>query len=152
MLGEAARKEAKARSKRAYYERNREAVIARSAAWRLANPERRKSIKAKWNARNKGKTLAQVHKRNAKKKAAMPVDFGEFDQFVMQEAMEACKRREALHGIKFEMDHMIPLARGGLHAWHNIQVIPMALNRRKGDRMIYTKPLEWLADAAQLRN
>lgn len=82
--------------------------------------------------------------RRRRENAAKPDDFGEFDKLVIAEADAACRRREKLTGFAWAMDHMIPLARGGQHAWHNIQVIPQRLNQFKGDRMIMTRPREWI--------
>lgn len=35
-------------------------------------------------------------------------------------------------GHKMHVDHIIPLARGGLHHEHNLQILPIGLNMRKG--------------------
>lgn len=90
------------------------------------------------------KTLSMGMIRRRRENAAKPDDFGEFDRLVLSEAKAACRRRQQKTGIAWAVDHMIPLGRGGKHAWHNIQVIPERLNQFKGDRMIMTKPLEWL--------
>lgn len=71
-------------------------------------------------------------------------DFGEFDRFVWAEAKLACDRRRAMTGYAWARDHMIPLERGGAHAWHNIQVIPAWLNSWKRDRLVLTQPGEWV--------
>jgi len=134
-----------------HYAENRDAYKAKAAGWVSQNPERRREIARSWADRNPHKMLEQRHARRARKVAATPADFDDFDQFVIQEAAEACKRREAMHGEPFEIDHMIPLAKGGLHKFDNIQVIPARLNRSKGSRMIYTKPGEWLAHAIETR-
>lgn len=84
-------------------------------------------------------------RRKAKLQAGAVDDFGEFDQFVLREAEEACKRREAMTGYRWEVDHMVPLARGGKHAWWNLQVIPRRLNNLKRDRLVFTEPGEWIA-------
>ena len=68
----------------------------------------------------------------------------EFDRLVFDEAVEACRRREAMTGYRWEIDHMIPLARGGAHAWHNLQVIPYSLNSWKRDSMVLTEPGQWV--------
>ncbi len=83
--------------------------------------------------------------RRARENAAKLSDFGEFDRFVIQEAKAACLRRERMTGYAGAMDHMVPLARGGKHAWHNLQVIPEALNQWKGTRAVLTQPGEWVA-------
>lgn len=84
-------------------------------------------------------------RRQAEVAAATPAEFGEFDEFVIEEARAACARRERMTGYRWQVDHMIPLRRGGLHAWHNIQVIPEWLNSWKQDRMVLTEPGEWIA-------
>ena len=71
-------------------------------------------------------------------------DFGDFDRFVLQEAKAACKRRAAMTGFAWAIDHMIPLARGGKHCWQNLQVIPARLNGWKCDRLVLTEPGEWI--------
>jgi hypothetical protein len=63
---------------------------------------------------------------------------GEFDRFVIAEAYRACKRRKAMTGYRWDVDHMIPIKRGGLHRYDNIQVIPRRLNLWKGDKLVLT--------------
>ncbi|WNL50864.1 HNH endonuclease [Xanthomonas phage Murka] len=121
-----------------------------TAAWRAANPQRNRDRGIAWRAANQQKVAAYASNRRAAKLSAMPADFGEFDRFVMEEAAAACKRRESLHGEPFHVDHMIPLAKGGLHAWHNIQVIPARLNLSKKDKLILTTPFEWVAHVRQV--
>ena len=56
---------------------------------------------------------------------------------VVVEAHDLAKQRELETGIKWEVDHIIPLAGrkvSGLHVASNIQVIPMTLNRKKSNR------------------
>jgi len=84
-------------------------------------------------------------RRKAKLLAGAVDDFGEFDRFVLAEAEDACRRRQAVTGYAWNVDHMIPLARGGKHAWHNVQVIPAWLNCWKRDRLVLTEPGEWVA-------
>ncbi|HKY46161.1 MAG TPA: HNH endonuclease [Pyrinomonadaceae bacterium] len=83
--------------------------------------------------------------RRDRERSRTPEDFGEFDRFVLAEAEEACKRRAALTGYAWQVDHMIPLSRGGKHAWYNIQAIPQRLNSWKCDRLVLTEPGEWVS-------
>ncbi|WNL50886.1 endonuclease VII [Xanthomonas phage Murka] len=131
----------------AWYAANTDRKSANDAAWYAANPERKRVGAAAWKAENPEKVAANVAARRAMKLAAIPADWSDFDAFVMEEAAAACKRRESLHGEPFHVDHMVPLSRGGLHAWHNIQVIPARLNMKKGNRMWLTQPGEWVAHA-----
>jgi hypothetical protein len=129
----------------AYYADNPEKARAATAAWQKAHPEKLRAAAKKYQSNNPEKFAANNSKRRATKIAAMPESYTDFDEFVMQEAAEACKRREAMTGYKWEVDHMTPLSRGGLHHYTNIQVIPKSINRSKGNRLIYTKPGEWVA-------
>ena len=131
-------------------------------AWRLANPEKMYKYKKDWQEKNKEKyeqnlkrwkkanpekILAHVHKRQAAQIKATPKWSGEFDAFVMHEALLLATRRYATTGIKWHMDHMIPLrskTASGFHCASNIQVIPEALNVRKRNTMTFTKPYEWV--------
>lgn len=69
----------------------------------------------------------------------------EFDRFILAEARRACKRRQAVTGYRWDVDHMIPVRRGGLHRYDNIQVIPRWLNLWKGDKMVLVKVGEYAA-------
>lgn len=120
-------------------------------AYKMAYQERNRDLQNKriadWKAKNQHKVLSYTHKRNSIKRNSMPSWYGEFDDFVMEEAADLAKRREVATGIKWNIDHMIPLASKtacGLH-WHkNIQVIPEKLNLNKHIRMIFTEPNEWI--------
>lgn len=83
-------------------------------------------------------------RRKRQLQAGYVPEFGDFDRFVLAEAKEACRRRAAMTGYDWAIDHMVPLARGGKHAWWNIQVIPAAINSWKRDRMMLTEPGEWV--------
>ena len=137
---------------------NKEKILA----WRDANKNKMHAYKmdyqtrnrklqneriADWKSRNKDKVLASTHKRQSLKKKALPNWYDEFDDFVIQEAVDIAKRREKVTGFKWNVDHMIPLAGKnacGLHWYKNIQVIPQKLNLLKLNRMMFTKPLEWI--------
>ncbi|QJB21741.1 glycolate dehydrogenase [Xanthomonas phage FoX1] len=141
---------------------NPERGRSRSREWAIANSDRVRESRSRhyrenhsaqrasrnaWRAENPEKKAAQDSRRRARKLAAIPSDFSEFDAFVIQEAHAACKRRAELHGEPFHVDHMIPLSRGGLHCATNVQVIPARLNLIKGQRLWLTQPGEWIAHA-----
>lgn len=61
----------------------------------------------------------------------------EFTKFVHEEAHALCLLRNKLTGIKWHVDHKVPLRHkeiSGLHIWNNLQVIPALENLRKGNR------------------
>ena len=86
--------------------------------------------------------------RAKRKKAVVPYS-KELTDFVLKEASILAKQREELFGIKWQIDHMIPIrARNvrGLHVWNNFQCIPQPINSYKRNKLIYTNPHEWLYD------
>ena len=54
------------------------------------------------------------------------------------EVYMGAKRLEDLVGIKFHVDHIIPLQGEnvcGLHVWQNLQVLEQSLNLKKGNKL-----------------
>lgn len=133
----------------------------KAIAWRESNPEKMAQYKKayaeknkeiqrerlrKWKRSNKSKVLDDTRKRQAKKIKAIPEWYGELDVFVAKEANELSKLRERNTGIRWHVDHMIPLQSKtacGFHVANNLQVIPEALNCAKGNKMLFTEPYEW---------
>lgn len=145
--------------KASYQAENRHKRIA----WAGNNPEKMKSYKDAWAIKNKDaqaerikqwkkdnpeKVLADFHKRRASKIKATPCWYGEFDAFVMHEALRLARLRQSITKVKWHIDHMIPLQSkeaSGLHCASNIQVIPEWMNVSKANRMLYSERNEWLA-------
>ena len=149
--------------KRAYYERNREAVKARSAAaaasdpvkekarlkrWRLANHEKILQKGASYRAvngpqlaeakrdyrqRRPGKWAAYCAQRRADRLQATPAWA---DLNAIAEMYELAELMRAF-GYAVEVDHVIPL-RGrtvcGLHTAGNLEILEAGNNRSKGNR------------------
>lgn len=106
----------------------------------------RSSVRAHY-AKNKAYYMTRSAERRARKLSAIPAWFGELDSFVMSEAARLVRMRSDATGIKWQADHMIPLAcktASGLHVFNNIQVIPARLNKSKGNRLIFTNHGEWI--------
>ncbi len=130
--------------------------------WAKANPEKMAEYKKNWQEKNRveqtirlkkwkkdnpEKILTYVHQRIAARIKRTFTWYGEFDAFVMHEALLLATRRYSTTGIKWHMDHMIPLrskTASGFHCASNIQVILEALNVRKRNTMTFTKPYEWV--------
>jgi len=47
-----------------------------------------------------------------------------------------CKRLEKISGIKWSVDHLVPLSRGGIHAPENFKLVPLADNLAKHNKVI----------------
>lgn len=145
-----------------YYDKNRDSIndkqkkrrrenieiyLYKNMEYRRANKEKIKERNSLWEKNNRDKCNAIKAKRRAAKRQAIPSWFSEFDEFAFQQAYELAVERKIETGIEWHIDHIIPLlARKccGLHCAANIQVIPKAMNLAKGNKMIFTEPLEWL--------
>lgn len=131
----------------AWYAANDDRARSTAAAWRAANRERARANQAAWRAQNADKRNATHAKRRATKRGAIPADWCQTDQAKVRKMYAACKRLEALTGFPWNVDHRVPLSKGGTHCASNLQVIPARLNFRKKDKLMYVEPFAWVADA-----
>lgn len=108
--------------------------------------EKLKRNNRKTRERNPFMAKAAASFSRAKKKYPDSINpsYGELDIFVAQQAYELKEMREHTTGMEWAVDHMTPLARGGLHQWDNLQLIPFKLNLLKKHKLAVTKPYEWL--------
>ena len=113
---------------------NKDHINAYNAAYQSANREYFRT----WHDRNYEKSMAAKRRRhrmkmNGRLKIADPV-WQRIDKTRMQHLHNLAKQYEEWIGIKFEVDHIVPIIDEkvcGLH-WHgNWQLIPMRLNRLK---------------------
>lgn len=109
-----ANKERRAASAKAYAKANVEKRRVWSRAWAAANPEYNK-------------------KKLAIKRQSLKC-LNEFDRFVLDEAVQLCLMRQKILGGLWEIDHIIPISRGGTSQYHNLQVVPKSWNASKGNR------------------
>lgn len=145
--------------KRQYYIRNSEKLAAKrySAYW--ADPEKHRASARERGSLNKeaanrrGKEFRErnpgIHRRyyqetpdrfanaNAKRRAktrkVMPLLTADEQKSVrlLYRLARAISKRT---GVKHEIDHRIPLSRGGLHHPDNLQILTKAKNRRKSNK------------------
>lgn len=138
-----------------YYERNSERIKTRMANYRDANPEIvRESERSRYRKhREKRIELAceSVHVRRSRMYSS------DFDQGITQKTLRKrdgdlchyCQRRldfnRAKHGevtgLRANIDHVIPLARGGSHTWENVVLACRDCNFSKGARLVE----EWVS-------
>lgn len=105
-----------------YYQMHAEEIKIRSRAWETSNPERRRLLSRK-----------SANTRRARK----------LDQFVEDiDPQVVFERDEGICGIcdtavigRFHVDHIIPLSKGGLHAYNNVQTAHPTCNERKGSKL-----------------
>jgi hypothetical protein len=149
---QAKRKEHYKQLSKKWYAKNKESVIERAIDWRKENIDKAKESNLKyyhrnkesssekhkaWAQANKGKVLARVRKYELAKINRTPQWLDKDDLWVIQEIYDLSYKRTEITGIKWHVDHIIPLqgkAVSGLHVPANLQVIPAIINMGKGNK------------------
>ena len=88
-----------------------------------------------WADNNKDKRRHGYSKRRALKLKCTPKWA---DMKKIAEVYAGAKRLEDCTGLKYHVDHIIPLQGKnacGLHIWENLQVLEASLNIKKGNRI-----------------
>lgn len=145
----AANREKVKASRKAVYAADPEGAKAKVRAWQLANPAKTKANKDKWLEANRpakyaasaawrkanpGKRAAYVRARQSRQRHAVPAWA---NSFFIEQAYDIAAKRSAATGIKWHVDHIVPLQGRnvcGLHVEHNLQVIPARVNIRKHNK------------------
>ena len=99
-----------------YYEK-RDDCIARIRAWQEDNPEKHRAYNGKRDAIRRGG------------KDRIPAGFEIADTFRFY--AEAIRKEEET-GVPHHVDHIIPVAKGGMHTPSNLQVLTAEENQMKG--------------------
>jgi 5-methylcytosine-specific restriction endonuclease McrA len=134
-------------SDRKSYKKHRAKRIAETREWQISNPEARKKIckryydanrdklscKAKLRERPRYKTRHYESRHRASKLGLLP-DMTKVADRIIRNIYEARERVEQCLGIKFDVDHIVPLSLGGLHECKNLQIVPSSWNRKKHNR------------------
>lgn len=104
----------------------------RDARWHATNRERSREIKSAWAKRNPEVCRARRTQRRARERSATHPDHSiEIETVLFQSA----ERLGGCLGIKFHIDHIIPLDRGGPHHHANLRILPARLNLIKNNRL-----------------
>jgi len=130
--------------KRKYYQENKEVVLERARKWQAENKEAVKEYQRKWQKTNPDKMNAIAAKRRASKLQRTPHWLTEDEHWLIKEAYALAKLREKATGIKWHVDHVVPLQGdvvSGLHVPWNLQVIPGSENCGKHNKWSWDGPL-----------
>ena len=138
--------------------------LARTQAYKKANPEKTKEYSRRsdakrdnvartqqWRKDNPGKARANDRKQYRKQYAADPGYFAdkararqvnmaqwpcsEIEKLMIKYRYQDARRLSKETGIKYHVDHIIPLAKGGPHLPWNLQVITKDENLSKGAKI-----------------
>lgn len=128
------RKEELKAAAKAHYEQNKDTKKANAKRWKAENPERMKEIRAKERQRPEIRAAVnEATRRRRKQKNAIHLTEGE--RLFLMSYYEQAQELTTTTGVKHEVDHIIPLVKGGLHAPWNLQVLTQFDNRSKGGRL-----------------
>jgi 5-methylcytosine-specific restriction endonuclease McrA len=126
---------AKAAGKR-YYERNREAVIARSAA---RPPEEKRRNRAEYKDRNVDVVRADTSVRKRRHREATPKWLTAEQKLAMRQLYIQARKLTELTKDRYVVDHIVPLRSHevcGLHVPWNLRVITQEENLKKSNKLV----------------
>lgn len=109
--------------------RTKEKTNEKQRIWRENNRE--KLVEQRKRVRNKQRMYQQ--KRRASIREQFPEDA---NLTLIQEYYIMAEKMTAETGVPHEVDHIIPISRGGLHHQNNLQVLTRTENRTKGNKLI----------------
>ena len=100
-----------------------------------------------WRGKNRGRVNELYQRRIARIKGQTPDNT---DKYKVRKIYEFAAELNAAAGPgTYHVDHIIPIAKGGLHHHDNLQIIPGWVNVRKHAQLIDVKGIRW-ADIEQL--
>lgn len=121
---------------RRYYEKNRDAVIARAA---MRPAEEKRQHRASYKDRNVDAVRADTSVRKRRHREATPSWLTHDERLKMRELYVQARKLTALTGERYVVDHVVPL-RGeevcGLHVPWNLKVITQAENLKKSNKLV----------------
>jgi hypothetical protein len=110
-----------------------------NAKYRSKNKAKHSEYNKEWFASNKAKACFYAMRRYTTIKNRTPKWMTEDDLWLISQAYELAELRTRVSGIKWHVDHIIPLhgrSVSGLHVPNNLQVIPALTNCRKGNTFL----------------
>jgi len=126
-------------------QKNKEYVNAVSREWKKNNPEKVKEMIESRIQKDRDSYLAERRMARAKRRATLKERLHPEHNFELEKVLtDQCKRLYKKFGVKFEVDHIVPLDKGGWHHHLNLQVIPMVWNRRKHTKDASVLPNCWI--------
>ena len=111
-------KEAHADEVRAYSAEHSDKLKARTKAWIEAHPDRHAASLAKDAALRRGASVSDI-----------------YDLELCTPFYAESRRLTRETGVPHHVDHIIPIAKGGLHCQTNLQVLTARENQEKGDSL-----------------
>ena len=128
-----------ANRKKLYYVNNTEIIKERCTNWAKENPDKIKAKESRYFKRHPGKKNAKTAKRRAAKLQATPNLLNKEQLKEIESFYIKAKEMEKETGIKYHVDHIIPLngkTVSGLHVPWNLQILEASENIRKSNKLL----------------
>jgi hypothetical protein len=121
--------------------KNGDHIRKREREWWANNPEKTKILIQRKHKNQSPEKRSQIMRvvfanRRARKLNQTP-NLNEDQKKIIKCFYDQAHRLEKRFGLKFHVDHIIPIARGGLHEPKNLQVIPKKINQQKNAHKIF---------------
>jgi 5-methylcytosine-specific restriction endonuclease McrA len=123
----------KYQSDKKYREKMGDVLKEKKRIYAEKNYEKVKESKRREYQKNKQGYIARAYQRLNNIKCLTPLDA---DKNAIQEFYIKAKELTVATGIKHEVDHIMPISKGGLHHQNNLQVLPWIENRKKGNKIM----------------
>jgi len=105
-----------------------------SRDWAVRNPEKRSKILSEWRRNNPQKANSYTANRRALKRFT-PIMMHRDHIKMMEVFYQQSSRVSSCTGIQHNVDHVIPLTKGGYHIPSNLQVLPKKINQKKYNKL-----------------
>lgn len=116
-----------------YREKYKLILIKKRKALRQNHPEIIKKWKKNDYEKNRHKYMEASYRRYYKRKDLTPKDA---DMQIIKSIYKKAQTLTLQTGIAHEVDHVIPLSRGGFHHQNNLQILTIYENRSKGNKLL----------------
>ena len=141
---------------KAYRKANKEKIKALKANWRVANLDKINAREKAYREANKEKIAAKVARRRALKRKQIPTQMRDcpIEKKRLYHTYKLCALFTQITGVQHHVDHMWPLFDGGPHWSGNLQIITAKENINKAatvDPNIKATIQEMLIEEEQMR-
>ncbi len=113
-----------------HYLEHKEEYRERGKEWAKNNKDKIHEYTSRYWKKNPDKMCEFASRRRARKRNQTP-DLTKDEINRMRDLYWLARDLRAVSGQEYHVDHIIPLARGGLHHPDNLQILPADLNVRK---------------------
>ena len=125
-------------NRKAFYDRNRDSVIAKTREWQKANPDRNRDRYKTWAAKNRAKLTAKQRDREISKLKATLPGLRLEHRNAIQDVYDKAAYLSFTTGIPHHVDHIFPLQGknfSGLHVPWNLQILTAFDNISKKNKV-----------------